>query len=48
MASSDSSYFLVNLPSRKEKMRICLSGKENVTNDEESGDNVMHVGVDFV
>ena len=28
-------------------MRIWRSGRENVTNCEESGDSVIHVGVDF-
>jgi hypothetical protein len=47
MAGSDSSYFLVIFPDKNEKMRICRSGKENVTNDDESGESVIHVGVDF-
>jgi hypothetical protein len=29
-------------------MRICRSGRENVTNEEESGESVIHVGVVFV
>jgi len=28
-------------------MRICRSGREKVTNEEESGDNDIHVGTDF-
>lgn len=28
-------------------MRTCRSGRENVTNDLESGERVMHVGIDF-
>jgi hypothetical protein len=47
MAGSDSSYFLVIFPVKNEKMRICRSGKENVINDAESGERVIHVGVDF-
>jgi hypothetical protein len=46
IAASDSSYFLVILPVRNEKIRICRSGREKVTNDCESGDSVMQVGVD--
>jgi hypothetical protein len=47
MAASDSSYFLVIFPVSNEKMRICRSGRENVTKDDESGESVIHVGVDF-
>lgn len=28
-------------------MRICRSGRENVTNELELGERVMHVGIDF-
>ena len=28
-------------------MRTCRSGRENVTNELESGERVMHVGIDF-
>ena len=31
----------------KEKIRICRSGSEKVTNDDESGESVLHVGVDL-
>ncbi len=47
IAARDSSYFRVNFPVRNEKIRICRSGKEKVTKEDESGDNVMQVGVDF-
>jgi len=47
IAASDSSYFLVIFPVKNEKVRICRSGRENVTNDDESGESVIHVGVDF-
>ena len=47
VAASDSSYFLVIFPVKNEKMRTCRSGRENVTNDDESGESVIHVGVDF-
>lgn len=33
---------------RKEKTRTWRSGKEKVTKEEESGERVMQVGVDFV
>ena len=46
IAASDSSYFLVILPVRNENIRICRSGREKVTNDNESGERVMQVGVD--
>jgi hypothetical protein len=32
---------------KNEKIRICRSGRENVTKDDESGESVIHVGVDF-
>ena len=46
MAASDS-YFLVSFPIKNEEMRICRLGRENVMNDDESGESVIHVGVDF-
>lgn len=47
MAVSDSSYFRLSLPPKKEKTRICRSGSENVTNEEESGERVIQVGTDL-
>ena len=47
IAASDSSYFRVIFPVKNEKIRICRSGRENVINDDESGESVIHVGVDF-
>ena len=48
IASRDSSYFRESFPLRNENTRICRSGKEKVTKEEESGESVIHVGVDFV
>jgi hypothetical protein len=47
IAERDSSYLRVSLPDNMEKTRICRSGRENVTKDDESGDSTRHVGVDF-
>jgi hypothetical protein len=47
IAASDSLYFLVIFPVKNEEIRICRSGRENVTKDNESGESVIHVGVDF-
>jgi len=43
----DSSYFLEIFPVRKLKIRICRSGREKVTKEDESGERVMQVGTDF-
>lgn len=47
IAFNDSSYFRVSLPVRKENMRIWRSGRENVTNEDESGERVMQAGFDL-
>ena len=47
MVVRDSSYFLEIFPVRKLKMRICRSGREKVTKEDESGERVIQVGTDF-
>ena len=47
MAGSDSSYFRVSFPVKKEKTRIWRSGSENVENEEKSGERVTQVGMDL-
>ena len=47
IAVSDSLYFLVIFPVKNEEIRICWSGRENVTKDNESRESVIHVSINF-